>query len=313
VDGQPGLVSGSAGFDQAMARYGGLGVVRVYSSGAIGTVAGNQLLNHIVTTAPTGTMIVYSWKTWDSTAVGQFIVSAGTTYRGYQWRLAYHHEPENDGFGDSDKAAWRDNHTAMVSMAASYPNVQVWPILMRYTLNPASGRNPADWYVPAVAGYGWDGYDTGYPQGKYSDVAGQIDPIIAQCATWGKPWGIGEFSSAFGPKRITDYPTRRAWIQAYADYCVAHAGTGSGQCSWVSLWSRPSTAKWPSTDPNYTTYGPISKIDYRVDTDPPLVKLSPAAGAGSPAYGEVADPAGAAMWASYCSAGRRAHGIADPS
>ena len=79
---------------------------------------------------------------------------------GHLTYLCWFHEPENDGTASAFVPAFRQ--FATVAKGVGKPHVKVTLILMSWTWNPASGRNPSDWWPGAeyVDAVGLDGYNS---------------------------------------------------------------------------------------------------------------------------------------------------------
>lgn len=67
-----------------------------------------------------------------------------------------HHEPENDLSSTKTAAQWRamQKYVRTRMTALGTKNITFMPILMTWTWDPASGRNPSDWWVDGI----WDAY-----------------------------------------------------------------------------------------------------------------------------------------------------------
>lgn len=132
----------------------------------------------------------------------------------YKIWWSYYHEPEDNvesgAFTAAQfRAAWR--RVAGFARAASNPNLFNTLILMGYTVNPASGRNFADFYPgnDVVDVLGWDAYSA---IGKYDTPATVYGNLIAKSEAQGKPWAICETGAM---KTSSD-------------------ATGSGHAGWVN-------------------------------------------------------------------------------
>ncbi len=71
--------------------------------------------------------------------------------------VTFHHEPENDGLAAADWRAMQVKVRERMN-ATGVQNLAFAPVLMSWTFDPRSGRNPDDWFVPGI----WDfaGIDT---------------------------------------------------------------------------------------------------------------------------------------------------------
>lgn len=69
----------------------------------------------------------------------------GTVPAEVKWYGIDHHEPENDGVAPATWAGWQGIHLPAIRAHGGVPSI----CLMSYTVNPKSGRNVADWKLPA--------------------------------------------------------------------------------------------------------------------------------------------------------------------
>ena len=114
-----------------------------------------------------------------------------------------HHEPEDEagppGMAPSD---WVDMQTHAVSLAKSAaPNVGIVPILMQWTLDPRSGRDPQAWLVPSAPILGLDVYNDWSPGDGLPWLSfGQKASMAVQYAH-GKPIAIAEYGCRTDPSQ----------------------------------------------------------------------------------------------------------------
>lgn len=114
--------------------------------------------------------------------------------------LTVHHEPENEG---GNPAEWRgmqkrirDRMNALEDQGKPMDNIAFMPIMMDWTYDPASGRNPDDWWVDGI----WDTfgvdpycYNTCSSKGKFIlDMTGW-NKFIAYAENKKMPITIGEW------------------------------------------------------------------------------------------------------------------------
>lgn len=144
---------------------------------------------------------------WQALASGQYDIQLDTmlkkldSYGKPVW-LTVHHEPEGGGEGGNtpDDAggapAWRAMQVKVRQRITStgVKNVGFIPILMSYTWNSGSGRNPEDWWVPGV----WDAYFVDSYQKSEAASAVTTNHFLA-FVSWieakGMPFGLGEWAN----------------------------------------------------------------------------------------------------------------------
>ena len=112
--------------------------------------------------------------------------------------LCVRHEPENDtGYTPADlKAAWARVYD--IVKASGNPRIKLTPILMQWTLDPASHRNYKDWLPDAYDAIGWDVYPT-----SAAVIPTMIARMKSASAAEGKPWIVGETGTFGHPEIIT--------------------------------------------------------------------------------------------------------------
>jgi len=169
-------------------------------------------------------------------AAGQYdakIRALCTSYTGTFLVIANHHEPEDDIEGGAFTAAqWRAGSARLASVVnalrrpdGSRYNVEPWAILMGYTWEAASGRNPENYWVPGLAGYAVDQYNN--PSARHDSTpwkspAQLMDPFTA----WAKPKGVKLGWVEIGCAPDFTNPQRRPdWATAAAQYCKANGYT----------------------------------------------------------------------------------------
>ncbi|MFZ2501720.1 MAG: hypothetical protein WAW88_03465 [Nocardioides sp.] len=140
--------------------------------------------------------------------------------------LALHHEPENDHSGGGNvPASWREMHVRVATRAARIaPLVQVVPVLMQWTFDPSSKRDPAEWLVDDLPLLGVDMYNP-----WRADVAGsrwvEFSELLAQVrkAVPDKPIIVPELGAVTDPLD----PTRAAlWLQSAFDHALTEDVVG---------------------------------------------------------------------------------------
>lgn len=144
---------------------------------------------------------------WQALASGQYdaqldaMLKKLDSYGKPVW-LTVHHEPE--GGGDSGNTpddsggapAWRAMQIKVRQRITStgVKNIGFLPILMSYTWNPGSGRNPEDWWVPGI----WDAYFVDSYQkseAASSFMTAHFTAFVAWVEAKGLPFGLGEWAN----------------------------------------------------------------------------------------------------------------------
>ena len=229
------------------AALGPLGIRRSYSSGLVTnfptTVAAIDVGKRVS---------VFSFKTsWSEMAAGQhdadvrnLVNSIPANHLTY---LCWFHEPENDGAATNFIPAFRKFATA--AKAVARPNVKVTLILMTWTWNTASGRNPSDWWPGAeyVDAVGLDGYNSFNGTNK---TTWTVPADIFQAPTdWLQAHGVREIGIAECGcrERIGDANAKATWLrdavkwadaQRFSFFCYFDSDVGSsGEPPW---WLRTS-------------------------------------------------------------------------
>lgn len=97
--------------------------------------------------------------------------------------LAIHHEPEDEiGRPGMSPADWVHMQNHAISLAAKLAaNTSIVPILMQWTFDPRSGRDPKDWMVDAADVFGMDVYNDWSQTGRlpwrtFEDKASAVLP-----------------------------------------------------------------------------------------------------------------------------------------
>ncbi len=176
--------------------------------------------------------------------------------------LTWQHEPEMPSKG-LDPASFRSGAQHFYTHVKSVrpQTIVAMPIFMDWTHNPASGRNPLDWYPGD--GYtdviGVDTYNTylwpmvGSPTtwenipitGRTNQMVG-LKNFVNFATTHSKPWAIGEVASMehagdSAGIRATTSSYKAKWVKDLYDYS---AGNGATAVLWFNI------VKAGDTDPD---------------------------------------------------------------
>ena len=126
--------------------------------------------------------------------------------------LTLNHEPENDVDGGSQQPGWfvEMQERAIVHAATWAPKVTIVPILMHWTFDAGSGRDPRAWEVPSAALFGFDAYNwwshlNNTPWTGFGAMLRRVRPYAG-----GRPLVVGEY----GVRRCPNNPGRSArWMR----------------------------------------------------------------------------------------------------
>jgi hypothetical protein len=146
--------------------------------------------------------------TWADVAAGRQDAWLSSLLRGLGQlskpvQLALHHEPEEQagppGYAPADWVAMQTHAVKLARTAA--PNVSIVPILMQWTFDPRSGRDPGDWLVPAAEVFGLDCYNdwspgADLPWKTFAEKASMALPWAGQ-----KPISIAEYGCHTDPSQ----------------------------------------------------------------------------------------------------------------
>ncbi len=155
--------------------------------------------------------LVVSYKSADLAAAKAFAQAADVP----TW-MCVNHEPENDPGGATWATEYRRRMAALRDLVKSVgnPKVKACQILMGYTLDPASGRKLADFFVPGVV-HGWDLYNAAWDKGQYTDPSQRFAKCVTASGTDGVAFAEWGSQLANGD---TDGSRRAAWITATLAY-----------------------------------------------------------------------------------------------
>lgn len=125
--------------------------------------------------------------------------------------LSLHHEPEDDIGPDGMSAgSWQDMQRHAIDLAAELTdNTTIVPILMQWTFDPRSGRDPHEWICDEAPLFGLDLYNQwfyggGIPWVSFEDKLATVRKLVPD-----KPIMVGEYGCRSDP----DQPGRAAgWM-----------------------------------------------------------------------------------------------------
>jgi len=189
-----------------------LSTVRVF----LGGVPSGWSRNSVLASAPAGGTVAVSFQSGTPTQVTQFLASRPSTLTCY---ATYWHEPEDNFTTAAKKTAYRASwhaYAPAIRKAGCKPTL----ILMKWSLNPKSGRNWHDWYSKGdVDVLAFDAYNTRAKIGTYGTPSQYLAPILAAAKETGLPWALTELASDIPSG--TSSADRAAWAHGVA---VAAAG-----------------------------------------------------------------------------------------
>lgn len=115
--------------------------------------------------------------------------------------LAIHHEPEDEtGRPGMNASDWVHMQNHAISLAANLAdNTTIVPILMQWTFDPRSGRDPHEWMVDASTVFGMDVYNDWSQQGQlpwrtFADKTSTVLPYAGN-----KPVVVAEYGCRTDP------------------------------------------------------------------------------------------------------------------
>jgi hypothetical protein len=132
--------------------------------------------------------------------------------------LAIHHEPENEASRVQRPRDWVAMQTHVIGLAGRLsPNVTIVPVLMQYTFDPASGRNPREWLVPDAVVRGVDVYNPWRPRhdAPWVELGTMLDRVRKVMGPG--PLVVPEFGCHTDPH---DHARTLRWFSDAFDYAV---------------------------------------------------------------------------------------------
>jgi hypothetical protein len=158
------------------------------------------------------------------------------SYDGLRLDLTCYHEPEDDIEASTITLAnWVNANAHMAALVTSInnPKVSTWATMGGFTWNPASGRNPNDYYVPGLQGYGIDQYND--PSARHDTTHAWIYPaaLMDPFTSWANSKGVlkGWIEIGCAPD-FNDVNKRVGWLQQVGPYLVTN---GYARASYFDL------------------------------------------------------------------------------
>ncbi len=189
-----------------------LSSVRVF----LGSVPSTWSKSRLLATVPVNGTVAVSFQSGTPAAIKTFLSSrpVGTTCY-----ATYFHEPEDNFLTAAQKSAYLASwhaYAPAIRAAGCKPTL----ILMKWSLNPKSGRNWHDYYSKAdIDVLGFDAYNTRAKVGGYGIPANYLAPIQAASAETGLPWALTELGSDVPAG--TSPAERAAWAHGVAAAAAA--------------------------------------------------------------------------------------------
>jgi hypothetical protein len=192
-------------------------------------------------------MISIKTPAWDSVGRGDYDTQLDAMARkldsfGKPVWLVLHHEPEGGGGTNSPddpggSAAWRLMQTRMRQRldAVDSKNIAFMPVLMSYTWQSSSDRNPEDWWVPGI----WDAYfvDHYHDNVSGSPLKTSWYDFVAWVENKGLPFGVAEWGNR-GTDSTAGQEMRNFWNWSFNNkkdmiaYAYFDSGLNSPDGSW---------------------------------------------------------------------------------
>jgi hypothetical protein len=145
------------------------------------------------------------------------LTSLAQTFPGTFLVIVDHHEMEGGAF---TAVQWRAGagHMASVINGLGLEHVTPWAILMDWTWDPASHRNPEDYWVPGMAGYAVDSYNV--PSARHDSTVWKTPAqLMDRFVAWTIVKGVRAGWTEAGCCPDFGDPTRAAaWITGAVQY-----------------------------------------------------------------------------------------------
>lgn len=195
--------------------------------------------NGLVASLPSNAVVVFSWKSGMTAA--EVTASLKSRPAGMVCYAAYYHEPEDNFTTAAQQSSYRASwgvYGPAIRAAGCTPTL----ILMRYTLNPNSGR---DWHAWSNASAydvnGWDAYNSSWDNtpGAYLDPQTILGPIQTVSAQNGKDFLIAETGSPIA--KGSTAAARATWAGQLAR---AYSAAGARLALW---WDQGAATSFDNT------------------------------------------------------------------
>jgi hypothetical protein len=248
-----------ATFEQQVGRH--LGVHRTYFNSAqtnnVIATARDDHTHHRLTLAsikPPGTWGQVAAGAYDSWLNG---LIRGLGGLGFPVLLCINHEPENDVGGTGMKPSdWVAMYNRAIDMGASAASLTFVPILMRWTFDPRSGRNPNDWLVAKSKVFGIDVYNDWSPTDglrwrSFQDLLTVVRPWAGS-----KPIVVAEYGVHNDPSQ-----SGRAaqWMKDAYNYSKS---SGISVMSYFDSWQNSHFGAWTLDGERLTAFKQILASSY---------------------------------------------------
>ena len=165
----------------------------------------------LLASIPDNGTAVIDFETGTPAAIQTFLSGHPSTLKCY---ASYWHEPEDNFTTIDQQAAYRaswDQYAPAIRAAGCIPTL----ILLKWSLNPASGRDWHNWYPAGdVDVLAFDAYNGGLGAvaTSYQDPTNFLAPIVTAAQQVGLPWALAEVGAAI----IGDPAGRAAWAHGVA-------------------------------------------------------------------------------------------------
>lgn len=186
-----------------------------------------------------GAVPLISFRTWDGTSKANFTRLVASLDRA---TVTFNHEPEDNPVTTASIAQTYREMRAIVDAAGKQGKIELWHVLMRWTLDPRSGRDVEDYLsqplLEALDGLGWDVYagpkaadgPTRTPELMYG-------PAAAESKKRGLAFGVFETGARVAPS--TDDAEHARFYEAAIAY------NRTIKAAYLTLWnSRVGTSNY---------------------------------------------------------------------
>jgi len=192
----------------------------------LSSIPGSWSSNALLATVPANGTVALSFQSGTPAQLQTFLTGRPYTMKCY---VTYFHEPEDNFITATQKSAylasWR-TYAPAIRASGCKPT----SILMKWSLNPKSGRVWRDWFPAGdVDVLAFDAYNTRAKVGGYGIPANYLAPILAASNETGLPWALTELGSDVPAG--TSPSERAAWAHG-----VAVAAAADPNFLFASWW-----------------------------------------------------------------------------